>query len=225
MAYTGTVDTALYAGTGLLTVTWSVWAYLSWADHAGLPEGSGARFLLILGPSSTFLLLALAGWQRAGLLRLDLVGIVAFDVLTLAVWLALLLCRWLRIREYRKLYTFALVLYNGAALALILLAYLIKLFPPLLIRFTGLMRQLSRLDFFHFAWIGLDPQTHERDLVAMLNRVLIALLSYLPVALIRAAYLSRQRRKMAEDLESLKTRLEKLEKIATTPDLGEGKTP
>ncbi len=34
------MDTAIYLGTAALTVGWSVWTYLLWADKAQLPEDS-----------------------------------------------------------------------------------------------------------------------------------------------------------------------------------------
>ena len=205
------MDTAIYLGTGALTVAWSVWIYLSWSDHAKLQETSGARFLLIIGPSGYFLLIALAGWGKASLLRLDLVGIAAFDSLTLLCWLILLIMRWFRVRNFKKSYIVILIFYNTIAIFLVVLAHLIKLFPPLLIAFANVIQQGSKINIFRFAWIGLDPETHERDLLSMLNKILIALLSYVPISLLRTLYVNRQRKKMAEEISLLEGRIKQLE--------------
>ncbi len=209
------MDTIIYLGTGALTVAWSVWIYLSWSDHAKLPDTSGARFLLIIGPSGYFLLIALAGWGKALLLRLDLIGIAAFDTLTIVCWLLLLIMRWFRTRNFKKAYIIILVLYNSIAIFFVALAHLIKLFPPLLIAFANLIQQVSEISFFKFAWISLDPETHEGDLVSMLNKILIALLSYVPISLLRALYVNRQvnrqRKKMAEEISMLKGRIKQIE--------------
>ena len=205
------MDTLIYLGTAVLTVSWSVWTYLSWADHAGLSETSGARFLLIIGPSSFFLLIALSGWEKALFLRLDLIGIAAFDALTLLAWLILLTSRVLKAHNYKKVYIAVITGYLISSLLLASFAHLIKLFPPLLIGLTSLISQGLQLDFYKLAWIGLDPETHETDLVGMLNKILIALLSYVPISLLRAVYLSRQRKKMSEEINTLKDRIKELE--------------
>ena len=58
------METALYIGTAILTIAWSVWTYLTWSDRSRLEDYTGKRFYLIASPSGYFLLLALAGWWR-----------------------------------------------------------------------------------------------------------------------------------------------------------------
>lgn len=209
------MDTIIYLGTAVFTVSWSVWTYLTWSDRARLPENSGLRFLLILGPSAYFLLIALAGWEKVLFLRLDLVGIAAFNALILLSWLALLIMLWLKVSNYKKAYISILIIYNALAACLVSLAHLIKLFPPLLIGFANLVSQGLKFNFFQFAWIGLDPETHEHDLVSMLNKILIALLSYIPISILRALYVNRQvnrqQKKMIEEINSLKEKIREIE--------------
>ena len=219
------MDTIIYLGTAALTIAWSVWIYLCWSDHAHLPDTSGLRFILIVGPSGYFLLIALAGWGKTLFLRLDLIGIAVFNSLTLLCWLSLLIIRWIKVRNFKRGYVIILIIYNVVAIFLAALAHLIKLFPPLLVGFANIIRQGAQLNFFKFAWIGLDPETHESNLVSMLNKILIALLSYIPISVLRALYVnrqfSRQQKKMFTEINSLKAQIKEIEKkIHTRKDGG-----
>ena len=93
--------------------------------------------------------------------------------------------------------------------------FLIRLFPPLLIRVSDFITQGIRLDFFKFAWIGLDPETHERDFISMANKILIALFSYIPITVLRTLYthrqISRQRKWVTTEINALKRKIEQLE--------------
>jgi len=211
-----TAETALYIGTAVLTILWSVWTYLVWSDKSALEEVSGRRFYLIAAPSGYFLLLALSGWQKAQVLRLDLIGIALYDAVIVVSWLALLIARGLRVRSVKRAYVTILSLYNNLSILLVAGVYLVRLFPPLLIRLTHLLSQGIHLEFFRFAWVGLDPSTHEQDLVSVANKALIAVISYIPVTIFRAVYVNRQmtrhRRELTEEIEELKRRVTALEK-------------
>lgn len=211
------METVLYLVTAVLAVAWSVYAYLSWSDRAHLAEYAGGGFFLIIGPSGYFLLLALAGWQRAPAIRLDLIGIVTYDGLILLCWLGLLLLRALRVGDPKRTFAGFLVTFNVLSILLVIGVYLVRFFPPLLIRLAGLASQGLRMDFFRFAWVGLNPETNERDLVSMANKVLIAMLTYIPISLVRSIFvnrqISRQRRQMIQEIEELKRRIRELEKL------------
>jgi cell division protein FtsB len=63
--------------------------------------------------------------------------------------------------------------------------------------------------------MAVNPETHQQDVGFMANRVLIALLSYIPISLIRSILvnrqIARQRREMHRELEDLKKRVAELE--------------
>ena len=88
-------------------------------------------------------------------------------------------------------------------------------FPPLRIPIYSWIEQGLRLDFLRFAWKELNPEARQQDLSSMANKVLIALLSYIPISLLRSILvnrqISRQRREMYREIEELKKRLEELE--------------
>jgi hypothetical protein len=211
-----TTETALYIGTAVLTILWSVWTYLVWSDKSALQEFSGKRFYLIAAPSGYFLLLALSGWQKAQVIRLDLVGIAAYDAVIVVSWLALLIARALRLGEFKRAYVGILTFYNVLSILLLAAVYLVRFFPPLLIRVAALLRQGVHLEFFRFAWVGLDPTRHEQDLVSVANKALIAVISYIPVTVFRALYVNRQmsrhRRHLNEEIDELKRRVSELER-------------
>jgi hypothetical protein len=209
------MEMALYIGTAILTIAWSVWTYLTWSDRSRLEDYTGKRFYLIASPSGYFLLLALAGWQRVQMIRLDLIGLAVYDILIVICWILLLIARGLKPSKFKKMYTRVLAAFNIVALLLVAGVFLIRLFPPLLIRVTDFVNQGIRLEFFKFAWIGLDPETHERDFVSMANKILIALFSYIPITVLRTLYthrqISRQRKWITTEINALKRKIEQLE--------------
>jgi hypothetical protein len=210
------MEMALYIGTAILTIAWSVWTYLTWSDRARLEDYTGKRFYLIASPSGYFLLLALAGWQRVQMIRLDLIGLAVYDILIILCWIILLIARGLKASQFKKMYTRVLAVFNIVAVLLVACVFLIRLFPPLLIRVADFINQGIRLEFFKFAWIGLDPETHERDFVSMANKILIALFSYIPITVLRTLYIhrqiSRQRKWITTEINDLKRKIEQLEK-------------
>jgi hypothetical protein len=209
------MEMALYIGTAILTIAWSVWTYLTWSDRSRLEDYTGKRFYLIASPSSYFLLLALAGWQRIQVIRLDLIGLAVYDILIVLCWILLLIARGLKASQFKKMYIRVLAVFNIVAVLLVGGVFLIRLFPPLLIRVSDFITQGIRLDFFKFAWIGLDPETHERDFISMANKILIALFSYIPITVLRTLYthrqISRQRKWVTTEINALKRKIEQLE--------------
>ena len=226
------METGIYLGTAALTIIWSVWIYRVWSHRARLRESDAGRFYHIIAPSGYFVVLALAGWERARVIRLDLIGVVAYDGIILLGAIALLIASALKHIDFRRTFRRILVAYNLLAVLLVAALYLVKFFPPALIGFAHLLRQLTELDFFRFAWVGLDPESHQQDLVSMANKVLIALLSYIPVSLARALYvsrqMSRQRREVHDELAGLRQRVERLERRLAVDGIprerGEGRT-
>ena len=209
------MEMALYIGTAILTIAWSVWTYLTWSDRSRLEDYTGKRFYLIASPSGYFLLLALAGWQRIQVIRLDLIGLAVYDILIVLCWILLLIARGLKASQFKKMYIRVLAVFNIVAVLLVGGVFLIRLFPPLLIRVSDFITQGIRLDFFKFAWIGLDPETHERDFISMANKILIALFSYIPITVLRTLYthrqISRQRKWVTTEINALKRKIEQLE--------------
>jgi hypothetical protein len=212
------METILYLCTAALTVAWSVYTYIAWTDKERRGEYVVGRFFLIIGPSAYFLLLILAGWSRVRELRLDMIGIAALDVLTAACWLGLLLARAFRPRDPKRTLASFLIAYHVLAALLVLAIFLVRSFPPLRIPLASWIGQGLRLEFLRFAWKELNPEARQQDLAAMGNKVLIALLSYIPISLIRSILvnrqISRQRRDMFREIEELKKRLEELERRA-----------
>lgn len=210
------MEMALYIGTAVLTIAWSVSTYLTWSDRSRLEDYTGKRFYLIASPSGYFLLLALAGWQRVQVIRLDLIGLAVYDILIVLCWIILLIARGLKASQFKKMYIRLLAFFNIVAVLLVAGIFLIRLFPPLLIRVSDFINQGIRLDFFKFAWIGLDPETHERDFISMANKILIALFSYIPITVLRTLYthrqISRQRKWVTMEINALKRKIEQLEK-------------
>ncbi len=224
------METILYICTAALTVAWSVYTYIAWSDKERRGEYVVGRFFLIIGPSAYFLLLILAGWSRVQELRLDLIGITTLDVLTAACWLGLLFARALKPADSKRTLAGFLIAYNVLAALLLLAVFLVRSFPPLRIPLASWLQQGLRLEFLRFAWKELNPEARQQDVASFANKVLIALLSYIPVSLLRSILvnrqISRQRRDMFREIEELKKRLEELERRPPPgPEPGPGPKP
>jgi cbb3-type cytochrome oxidase subunit 3 len=206
------VDTAIYLATAAITIVWAVWTYLLWADRAGLPEDSSMRFLLIVGPTVFFIVTALAGLDKILYLRLDIIGILALDCLALVCLLFLVVVFYILRRRSARAYRFILLFYFVTAAFITAFSHLIKFSPTMLLMVYGWIQQAARMDFFKFAWVGLNAQSGEADLVGMLNKIVIAVLSYVPIAMVRFIYSTHQRKKFHQQIDELRDRIDSLEK-------------
>lgn len=205
------METTIYIITAVLTVVWSVWTYLWWEEKAGLSEETPLRFLLIVAPSSYFLLVVISGWYSVPSFRLDLAVLVLLDATTVICSGLLAVLSTIGRVNLRRLYIDVLIIYNLICLFLIAAVYIVRNNPALIAKLSMIASQMTRIDFFSFAWIG--GQTGPPDLLGILNKLFIALLSYIPVSVIRFAGQVRRRRRMERDIESLKSRIDVLERM------------
>jgi hypothetical protein len=206
------MDTAIYLATAAITILWAVWTYLLWADRAGFPEDSSWRFLLFVGPTVFFIVTALAGLDEILYLRLDIIGILALDCLIFVCVVALVVVYYILRRKSGKPYRIILLFYAAVGALISALSHLIKLSPTMLLMVYHWIQQASQIQFFKFAWIGVNSQSGDADLVGMLNKIVIAVFSYIPIAMVRFIYNTHQRRQFLKQIDELKSRIESLEK-------------
>ena len=160
-----------------------------------IAEETGLRLALIVTPSSYFLLIAVSGWAQVQNLRLDLAGLIFLDSVTVIV--GILLSTLLRFPgvNRRRTYLILLSLYNGIAVAEILFLFTVRSQPALTLRVAEVIGEWQRLNFLSFAWLGGHERASQPDLVGLLNKLTIALLSYVPVSIIRYVGSVRRRRR------------------------------
>ena len=206
------MDTAIYLATAAITILWAVWTYLLWADRAGFPEDSSWRFLLFVGPTVFFIVTALAGLDEILYLRLDIIGILVLDCLILICVVVLVLVYYILRKKSGKPYRIILLFYAAGGALISALSHLIKLSPTMLLMVYNWIQQASQIQFFKFAWVGINPQSGDTDLVSMLNKIVIAVFSYIPIAMVRFIYNTHQRRQFLRQIDELKSRIESLEK-------------
>ena len=206
------METGIYVGAVALTVVWSVYLHTTWSTRAKLTEDAGGRFFLIVGPSSYLLATVLSGWQEITEMRLDLIGLVLLSGIILLTWLVLLIYFAARHTDDTQGYKIMLVLYNTASILVVAGCWSLRLIPPFREAVMGIVEESRTIDFFSFAWVALDTRSREQDLSSMLNRILIALLSYVPISLIRIAYGNRKRKRIVQDVDALRQRVISLEK-------------
>ena len=204
-------DTAIFALTACVVVAWSVWNYLYWIDKAGISESSPMRLLAIGGPSVWFILVVLVGGGGATGNRLDLVGLGILNgvIFLAAVFLvfALLLFKNHLAPAYRWIFG----IYSVLSIATVVILFVFKNNPVLFMRVALQLRTWVRFDFLSFEWLSLDPSQEKRDIFTVLDKVLIAVISYIPVGIIRFISRTRQRSRLMREIELLKKRVKKLE--------------
>jgi hypothetical protein len=200
-----------YFITLVITALWSTWLYSLWGKKAKKREDSLFRFIVVLSPSSIFLLLVLSGVQDIPLINLDMIGLFLINVLVILLSAFLGLSLLLFKKNFRKIYTGILILYNLLGFLIVAGAYIIRNSPVLLIQVSHWLQQWENLDFFSFAWVGLDVDSDQKDISGMLNKIIIALCSYIPISIARFAYANHQRIKLQKEYEELKEQFENLE--------------
>jgi hypothetical protein len=214
------METGIYVGAVALTVVWSVYLHTTWSTRAKLTEEAGGRFFLIVGPSSYLLATVLSGWQEITEMRLDLVGLVLLGAIIILTWLVLLIYFAARHTDDTQGYKIMLVLYNVTSILVVAACWSLRLIPPFREWVMGLVEESRSIDLFSFAWVAMDTEGREPNLTSMLNRILIALLSYVPISLIRIAYGNRKRKRIVQEVDALRQRVISLEK-----HLQQGPTP
>lgn len=205
------METGIYLVTAVLTVLWSVLIYRWWEAWARLRDESGLRLLLIVTPSSYFLLVAVSGGPAP--YRVDLLGLIVLDGLILLCALLIILLRAIREVDRRIAYLSIVVGYNLIGVLVAAAALLVRSLPPL---FTSVVSQAgswSRLDLLSFAWILAGRPGKQPELAPLVNRVVIALLSYVPIAVVRSVNTLRQRRRLRRDVDALQERIARLERL------------
>jgi len=197
------LESLIYIGTALITVLWSVWIYSLFGKRVGLSEDSGFRYVLIILPSSLFLLILFSNWQSSLFIRLDLIGLVLLDVVTVIAAVILLFVLNIKGIDDRKGYIFTLLLYFLASLLLVVMVFAVKIFPPLLIRVYQVIEESKKFNFGNFTWSWLNPEKHENSVASLMNKLLLALLTYIPLSLVRFFYNRRQMKKLIKRIDRL----------------------
>ncbi|GEM_PF-3528488 len=204
------MELTVYIGTAVLTVFWSVWIHNLWSEKAGLREDSGIRFLMIILPSTIFLMITFSGWQGKFFFRIDLIGLLILDAVTIIV--AVVMAIFLKVERRRKQMVFKVSLFFYFFLATVIVAgvYLLKAFPFLLVKFSQLVSEGKRIDLSATLWGILNPEKHENDLNRAVDKLFIALLTYVPISVVRFFYSRKQFKRINEELEKMKEEIASL---------------
>jgi hypothetical protein len=78
-------------------------------------------------------------------------------------------------------------------------------------RISGLVEEVSRIEIPSLSELTLDSVTNGGNLSEWVNRILIALFTYVPVALLRFLYVNRRRKRLEKQVCELEARIWRLE--------------
>ncbi len=205
------LENIIYAVTAVITILWSVWIYILWSERVGLSEDSDIRYILMILPSSLFLLIVFSNWRSGIFIRLDLISLVLLDVITVSVSFILLLVLNIKSINSRKGYILALFLYFITSVLLVAGIFTVKFYPPLLIRVYQVIEEGKSIDLGNLTWSLLNPENHENALESMTNKILLALFTYIPLSLARFFYSRRQMKKLVKRIEDLEASLKRVQ--------------
>jgi hypothetical protein len=205
------METAVVLATAGLAVLWSIRSYALLGDRFDGSDESPLRMVAIIAPSAYFLLLILVGWQRDLAVRLDLVGMLLVDGLTLLAIMSSFVIKLLPERRRHPAVVVLLIIHHLLSIAVVSGAFVVRESPALLFSLQSLLRRLAGIELLSFAWVGLDADRQEQDIVAFLNRVLLAVFSYIPIALVRLLAGIRQRKRLERRIDRLERRIASLE--------------
>ena len=205
------MEIIVYLVTAIITIAWSVWVYIFWEEGAMLPEDAGMRFILIVTPSTFFLLTVLIGMVPSDLFRLDLMGLVSLDVLITIAAIILFISLRFKSADRKTLFVTIVSLYNIGAVLVLASIYTLGKLPSLQVRLLDFVRQWQEIDILSLNWAGVEAGAEEPSLVNILNKVLIAIFSYIPITVIRFIYIKRQNKKLSRELDDLRRNVFALE--------------
>ena len=213
------METPLILITAAITIVWSLRTYLHMSDRVGIEEESPLRIVNIIAPSAYFLTLVFASWRETSEIRLDLIGLVALNVITIVTIIFSFLLALFAKTRHRTIGLLIFAIYHLLSLLVVISTFVVQRSPNLLDQATAFVERLAELDLFSFAWVGLDTEEQQQDVVGFLNRILIAVLSYLPIAILRLLTGIRHRRKIEREVDQLKRRRSALEDLTDNSEI------
>ena len=213
------METIVILTTAGVTVLWSVRSFFLVGNRLGMADESTFRIVTIASPSVYFLLLVAAGLHREVAVRLDLIGMIILDVVSVLTLLGSFIVQIIPEKRRGLFGVLLFIMYHGLAVLCVAGVFLVRSSPVLLLSLKSILRRISEVEVFSFQWIGLDAESQEQDIVSMFNSFFIAVLSYLPIALLRFLTGIRHKRRTDRDIEQLKQRLELLERASHRGDL------
>ena len=81
--------------------------------------------------------------------------------------------------------------------------FAVKIFPPLLIKVYQVIEESRKFDFGKLTWGWLNPENHENSVSSLMNKLLLALFTYIPLSLVRFIYNRRQMKKLIKRIDRL----------------------
>jgi hypothetical protein len=200
----------LYFPVALLSVGWSFWAHSLWEGHAGLKDDSGVRtWSLVAGPTWFFLLAFIGSGES--LLPLDLMGMVSLGVILVLGGLGFLIVSLIKKGKHIPfLWVFWSV--QAASLIVLVLQVLAANSPYVAAWLAGWGQFLLQL-FEGRGWDLLTPLDEAGNLNLQLDKIFLAVLSYLPITGFRILYTQHLHRRLKKEMAKLIVRVERLEKI------------
>jgi len=199
----------LYFITMIIVVGWSLFLYRTWEHPLYLGEDNILRFALMVAPSTFFLITLFSAYPRVNPLPLDIFGMIFQIVLIALLYITFLILTWRRgAKQYKNSYILITLLYMGLSLGVIILLYSVRFFPPLLIPFMYLWEEAQQIDLIQLLWARLSPQNDTLQTDFLINKALIAFISYVPITLVRMAYTAHTQKRLKNQINQLQQEME-----------------
>jgi hypothetical protein len=203
------MDEIIYIIGAVISVAWSLWLYTIW-EKTGFSESSPFRFALLFFPATTFLLISISGWSSVFFLRIDMLGLLLFFLLIIGSWLFQFITLPLTPALYKKLYRISLIINLAGSIMIALFVYVVKLYPMAGISLFSFFKSFENIKSLELFWHLLNPETNTQDTFSAMNKLLIALCSYLPLTLVRIWYTNRKFKVLKREIDEIKKILSSL---------------
>lgn len=187
-----------------------MWLFLVWVKKAGLKESSPLRFGLIFLPATYFLLIAFSGWAEVMFLRVDILGLIFFNLITLACWLVQGVTLFMPGKNYKMIYIISAGLNQVLYLGLVIFVYSLKSHPLTAVSISTFFESFQDVNFLKILWEGLDVTNPQQNVSDVINKVLIALGSYVPLTALRLWYTNKKFKQLRLEIDYLKNEFERI---------------
>ena len=205
------MELLVYLLTAGLCIFWSVKLYNDWYFLAHFPEASTFRVLLLIIPASFFLGLLLSTWAYGESFRLDILGLLIYNAGIVLSFAMLYIVK--PVLGERRAFLTGLVFFLLVSSATLGIAGIIRLYPLVLMKLTFYFEQLGDRAFLESLLFRFEPESEGSAMRSLANKAVIALISYLPVTVIRFFYFRRSQQRLKHEIKELRERIVTLEKI------------
>ncbi|MBN2509350.1 MAG: hypothetical protein JXB03_03700 [Spirochaetales bacterium] len=206
------MELGIYLLTAILCIAWSIKMYNDWYFSAHFDEGDLRRVVLLVVPGSVFILSLLLTWAISDTFRLDILTLLFYDAVIIISVLTNFIAK--KALGKKRGYITGVVVFLVLSAVVLACVFLIRQFPLLLMKITFYLSQIGNVAVLESFLFSFEPESETEAMVSLLNKVVIAFFSYLPITIVRFLYFRRSQQRLRNEIQELRKRVISLESVA-----------